>query len=45
MQQMMDTSPYKYLFKNAHPFSYDLEELATHYIEFHRPMAHHVSAH
>ena len=31
---------YKYLFKNAYPFSYDLDELATYYIEYHRLMAH-----
>ena len=31
---------YKYLFKQAYPFSYDLEELATYYIEYHRLMAH-----
>ena len=31
---------YKYLFKNAYPFSYDLDELATYYIEHHRLMAH-----
>ena len=31
---------YKYLFKNAYPFSYELDELATYYIEYHRLMAH-----
>lgn len=31
---------YKFLFKNAYPFSYDLSELATYYIEHHRLMAH-----
>ena len=31
---------YKYLFKHAYPFSYDLGELATYYIAHHRLMAH-----
>lgn len=29
---------YKYLFKQAYPFSYDLEELAAYYIAYHRLM-------
>ena len=31
---------YKYLFKHAYPFSYDLGELATYYIAHHQLMAH-----
>lgn len=31
---------YKYLFKNAYPFSYDLDELGEYYIQHHRLMAH-----
>jgi Tfp pilus assembly protein PilF len=31
---------FKYLFKNAYPFSYDLSDLATYYIEHHRLMEH-----
>ena len=31
---------YKYLFKHAYPFSYDLDELATYYIAYHQLMAH-----
>ncbi len=31
---------YKYLFKNAYPFSYDLDDLATYYIAHHRLMTH-----
>jgi len=30
---------YKYLFKQAYPFSYDLEELAAYYIAYHQLMA------
>lgn len=31
---------YKYLFKNAYPFSYDLDELAAYYVAHHRLMDH-----
>ena len=31
---------YKYLFKNAYPFSYDLGELGDYFIEHHRLMEH-----
>lgn len=31
---------YKYLFKNAYPFSYDLDELSEYYIQHHRLMEH-----
>ena len=31
---------YKYLFKNAYPFSYDLEELGDYFIEHHKLMEH-----
>ena len=31
---------YKYLFKNAYPFSYDLDELGDYFIEHHRLMEH-----
>ncbi len=31
---------YKYLFKNAYPFSYDLHELGEYYIEHHKLMTH-----
>lgn len=31
---------YKYLFKNAYPFSYDLDELGDYFIEYHKLMEH-----
>ena len=38
----MDTcyAVYKTLFGQAYPFSYDLDELATYYIAYHKLMAH-----
>ena len=31
---------YKFLFKHGYPFSYDLDELATYYVEYRKLMAH-----